>query len=218
MSDEHISPPASPKLRVPSVIWVLVGGVLAVALIAAAVWLATGIGLLRLLTASRENHLVIRADQPTVVRQIQQLQRLETVRYTMDKIISGEHENPYLPKFLAGDRLLLIVHGEVIGGVDLTKLQPSGVTIHAGSVTVRLPQPEILVTRLDNSKTRVYSRDTGLFSAPDPNLESEVRQEAERQLQQAAQQDGILPTAQQNARDALTAILKGLGFDQIEFN
>ena len=64
-------------------------------------------------------------NQPTVVRQIQQLQRLETVRYTMDKIFSGERDSAYLPKFLVSDRLLLVVHGEVIGGVDLTKLQPS---------------------------------------------------------------------------------------------
>ncbi|HTQ97157.1 MAG TPA: DUF4230 domain-containing protein, partial [Candidatus Acidoferrum sp.] len=74
-----------------------------------------------------------------------------------------------------------------------------------------------LITRLDNSKTRVYSRDTGLFSSPDPNLESEVRQEAERQLQQAALQDNILKTADDNARATLSALLKSLGFTTVEF-
>ena len=187
------------------------------ALVAAAAWLATGIGLFRLFTGSRDGRVVMQADQPTVVRQIQQLQRLETVRYTMDKIISGEHDNAYLPKFLAGDRLLLIVHGEVIGGVDLTKLQPSDIAVHGRSVSAHLPPPEILVTRLDNSKTRVYSRDTGLFSSPDPNLESEVRQEAERQIQEAALADGILKTAGQNARTTLTSLLQGLGFTEVEF-
>jgi hypothetical protein len=206
------------KSRIPAILWALAGGVLSVALVAAAIWLTTGIGLFRLFNSSRGGSIVINADQPTVVRQIQQLQRLETVRYTMDKIISGEHENAYLPKFLAGDRLLLIVHGEVIGGVDLMKLQPNDVSVHGRKVVVHLPPPEILIVRIDNSKTRVYSRDTGLFSSPDPNLESEVRQEAERQLRQAAEQDAILATAEQNARDALTAILKGLGFDQIEFS
>jgi hypothetical protein len=157
-------------------------------------------------------------NQPTVVRQIQQLQRLETVRYTMDKIIAGERDSAYLPKFLVSDRLLLVVHGEVIGGVDLSALQAGDVAVRGRTVTVHLPSPEILVTRVDNAKTRVYSRDTGLFSSPDPNLESEVRQEAERQLQQAAQQDGILKTAQDNARSALVTILKGLGFERVEFS
>jgi hypothetical protein len=205
------------KAFIPAFIWVLIGAFLSVALVSAAIWLATGVGLFRLFTGARDGR-IIHADEPAVVRQIQQLQRLETVRYTMDKIISGEHENAYLPKFLAGDRLLLVVHGEVIGGVDLNKLQPGDVSVHGGKVSVHLPSPEILVTRLDNSRTRVYSRDTGLFSSVDPNLESEVREEAERQLRQAAQQDGILKSAEQNAREALTAILKGLGFVQIEFS
>jgi hypothetical protein len=160
---------------------------------------------------------VIHIDQPTVVRQIQQLQRLETVRFSMDKIISGEHENPYLPKFLAGDRLLLVVHGDVIGGVDLSQLQAQDVSIHDKSISLRLPKAQILVTRIDNSKTRVYSRDTGLFSSPDPNLESEVRQEAEHELQDAALQDNILKTADENARTTLTALLRSLGFSNVEF-
>ena len=35
---------------------------------------------------------------------------------------------------------------------------------------------------------------------------------------QAAQQDGILKTAQDNARSALVTILKGLGFERVEFS
>jgi len=212
------SDPPNNHTRIPAIVWLFLGGILSVAIVAAAIWLATGIGPFRLFNGTRDGRIVIQADQPTVVRQIQQLQRLETVRYTMDKIISGEHQNAYLPKFLAGDRLLLIVHGEVIGGVDLTKLQPGDVSVHGRRVALRLPPPEILVVHLDNSKTRVYSRDTGLFSSPDPNLESEVREEAEKQLQLAAQQDGILKSAEQNARDALRVILKGLGFEQVDFS
>ncbi|HTQ96540.1 MAG TPA: DUF4230 domain-containing protein [Candidatus Acidoferrum sp.] len=194
----------------------LAGILFALFAVALAVWLVTGTGLLHLLRSYAQGTL-IRIDQPTVVRQIQQLQRLETVSFTMDKIISGEHENPYLPKFLAGDRLLLVVHGDVIAGVDLGLLQPQDVTIKGKSISLRIPKAQILITRLDNSKTRVYSRDTGLFSSPDPNLESEVRQEAERQLQQAALQDNILKTADDNARATLSALLKSLGFTTVEF-
>jgi len=180
------------------------------------VWLATGTGLFSLLRSYRSGTL-IRIDQPTVVRQIQQLQRLETVSFTMDKIISGEHDSPYIPKFLVSDRLLLVVHGEVIAGVDLNTVQSQDVTVQDQSVSLRVPKAQILVTRLDNSKTRVYSRDTGLFSSPDPNLESEVRQEAERQLQEAALQGGILNTADENARATLSSLLKALGYTQVAF-
>ena len=107
------------------VLGTLLGAVLAVVLVGALVWLSTGIGLLGLMSMLRGGRTQINVSQPTVVRQIQQLQRLETVSYTMDKIISGEHSNAYLPKFLAGDRLLLVVHGEVVGGINLTSCNPA---------------------------------------------------------------------------------------------
>ncbi len=43
----------------------------------------------------------------------------------------------------------------------------------------------------------------------DPNLETQVRQEAERQLQEAALADGVLRTAQQNAGSTITSLLQG---------
>src|SRR5277367_4855851 len=196
----------------------LLGAVLTVILIGALVWLSTGFGLLRLLGIFGGGRTHLNVDQPTVVHQIQQLQRLETVSYTMDKIISGEHANAYLPQFLAGDRLLLVVHGEVIGGINLAGLQPVDVQVQAQKVSIHLPPAEVFVTRIDNARTRVYSRDTGLFSSPDPNLESEVREEAERQLQQAALQDGILKIAAENARNTISSMLKGFGFHEVDIH
>ncbi len=178
-------------------------------------WFSTGLGLFHLISNLRGEHTQFNVDQPTVVHQIQQLQRLETVSYTMDKIISGEHANAYLPKFLAGDRLLLVVHGEVVGGINLAGLQPGDVVVLGQKVSIHLPAAEVFNTRIDNAKTRVYSRDTGLFSSPDPNLESEVREEAERQLQQAALQDGILKIAAENARTTISGMLKGFGFLEV---
>ncbi len=189
---------------------------MAVVAIGAALWAFTGLGLYELGRMLRGGQVHISVDQPTVVRQIRALQRIETVSYTMDKIISGERENPILPNFLAGDRLLLVVHGEVIAGLDLSKLQPGDVEVHGSRVSIHLPPAEIFTVRLDNAKTRVYSRDTGLFSSPDPNLEGEVREEAERQLQSSALEDGILKTAETNARQTINSMLLSLGFTIVE--
>jgi hypothetical protein len=198
------------------VLGTLLGAALTVVLVGALVWLSTGLGLLHLMSILRGGRTQINVDQPTVVRQIQQLQRLETVSYTMDKIISGENANAYLPKFLAGDRLLLVVHGEVVAGINLESLQPGDVLIQGQKVSIHLPAAKVFSTRIDNAKTKVYSRDTGLFSSPDPNLESKVREEAERQLQQAALQDGILKTAADNARSTISGMLKGFGFHEVD--
>lgn len=162
--------------------------------------------------------LSIDVSQPTVVNRIQQLQRLETVVYTMDKIVSGAKENPIFPDFLAGDRLLLLVHGEVVAGIDFSSLKPGDVRVEGKQIHLHLPAAQVFSTRLDSAKTRVYSRQTGLLVPTDPNLESLVRQEAERQLLEAALADGILRTAQQNASSTITSLLQGLGFEKIDFD
>jgi len=212
----QLARPESPNRRFSGLVGILLGILITLAALALAVWLLAGVHLLDLFAAARGGRTTIRVDQPTVVRQIQQLERLETVRYTMDKIISGEHANPILPQFLAGDKLLLVVHGEVVGGIDLGKIQPTDVAVHGAEISIHLPTAEIFTTTLDNSKTRVYSRETGLFTSPDPNLESEVREEAERQLLEAATQDGILKTAEQNAQLTVRSLLNGFGFTQVK--
>ena len=161
--------------------------------------------------------LTIDVSQPTVVDRIQRLQRLETVVYTMDKLVTGARENPVFPDFLAGDRLLMMVHGEVVAGIDFSNLKLGDVTVEGKQVRLHLPAAQVFSTRLDGAKTRVYSRQTGLLVPTDPNLETRVRQEAERQMQEAALADGILRTAQQNAVSTITGLLQGLGFEKIDF-
>jgi hypothetical protein len=161
--------------------------------------------------------LSIDVSQPTVVDRIQQLQRLETVVYTMDKVVTGAKENRIFPDFLAGDRLLMLVHGEVVAGIDFSNLKPGDVRMDGRKIRLHLPTAEVFRTRLDSARTRVYSRQTGLLVPSDPNLETQVRQEAERQLQEAALADGILGTAQQNAASTISSLLQGLGFEKIDF-
>ena len=158
----------------------------------------------------------IDTSMPTVVRQVQQLQRLETIVFGMDKIVAGGQESRYLPKLLAGDRLLLMVYGEVTAGVDLGRIGPADIVISGPSVRVSIPPAEIFSARIDNERTRVYSRETGLFSSVDPNLESEVRRVAEQQIRQAALDQGVLKLATTNAGVTLKNFLRGVGFEQVD--
>jgi hypothetical protein len=199
-----------------------VGVLLGAVLVGSAAWLmlsrSSGRSLLSHVWSSVTGRVLsIDVSQPTVVDRIQRLQRLETVVYTMDKVVTGAKENPIFPDFLAGDRLLMMVHGEVVAGIDFSSLKPGDVRLDGRKVHLRLPASQVFSTRLDSAKTRVYSRQTGLLVPTDPNLETEVRQEAERELQAAALADGILQTAQQNAASTITSLLQGLGFEKIEF-
>ena len=156
------------------------------------------------------------SSEGSVIERIQRLQRMETVVYNMDKIVTGEKDNPILPDFIAGDRLLMIVHGQVIAGVDFTRLRSGDIKIQGKAIHVHLPNPQVLITRLDNARTKVYSRNTGILVRVDPNLETQVRQEAEGELLQEAAVGGILNNARDNARVTVTSLLLGLGFEKIE--
>lgn len=157
---------------------------------------------------------------PVVIEQIQKLNRLETVVYSVDTVVEGKRTSPILPDALAGDKLLLIVHGQVFAGIDLSKLRPESVKIqqtsaNERSITVELPPSEIFSSRIDENKSRVFARETGLLVPSDPNLETQTRRTAEGQIVQSAQADGILDTARANGRSSVEALLHGLGFQQV---
>jgi hypothetical protein len=156
---------------------------------------------------------------PIVVEKIQALNRLETVSYSLDTVVENGKSSPVFPDILVGDKILLVVHGQAIAGIDLSKLKADDVRIDGPnhrSIHVNLPPSEIFVTTLDNSKTRVYARSTGLLVPADQNLETDARVKAQQQLQSAALSDGILDVARKNARASIALMLGGLGFDHVE--
>ncbi|QHN02135.1 DUF4230 domain-containing protein [Granulicella sp. WH15] len=158
---------------------------------------------------------------PAVVQKIQRLNRLETVVYSLDTVVEGNRSSAIFPDLLAGDRLLMVVHGQSIAGIDLAKLKPEDVRIsgpNRASIHVTLPASELFVTTLDNQHTRVYARSTGLLVPVDQNLESDTRAKAQQQLQAAALSDGILDAARKNARATVTTLLYSLGFQTVDVN
>lgn len=157
---------------------------------------------------------------PDVVERVQRLNRLETVVYSLDTVVEGRDTSAVFPDSLAGDRLLMIVHGQTIAGIDFSQMKPGDVQVSdrngERAVRLKLPPSQIFLTAIDNGKTRVYTRSTGLFVSADPNLESATRAKAQGELQNAAMADGILKTAAANARDTVRAMLEGLGFSKVE--
>lgn len=157
---------------------------------------------------------------PAIVQRIQRLNRLETVVYSLDTIVEGSKSSAVLPDLLAGDRILLVVHGQAIAGIDLSQLKSEDIRITdtngTRAIHVTLPASQLFSTTLDNQHTRVYARSTGILVPVDQNLESETRAKAELQLQQTALSDGILDTARKNARSTITMLLYSLGFQKVD--
>ncbi len=155
-------------------------------------------------------------DPVTIINQVRPLARLETIQYTVEKVITAEvGQNALAPLF--GDRLLFVGHGYVTAGIDLSKISAQDVVFKDGVLTFQLPVAEVFVATLDNEKSYVYDRETGLLTHGDINLETSARQAAEDQIRQAALDDGILKQAQTNAETFLESLLNKLGYTQVSF-
>jgi hypothetical protein len=155
-------------------------------------------------------------DPVTVIYQVRSLARLETIQYSVEKVITAETGQGIFGN-LFGDRLLFVAHGVVLAGVDLAKLAPGDMWVQDGILYVRLPEAEIFIATLDNQKSYVYDRDTGLLTRGDINLETAARQAAEVEIRKAALEDGILRQATQNAENFMVRLLRDLGFPDVIF-
>lgn len=147
-----------------------------------------------------------------IIQEIQTLSQLVTVQYVIEKVVVEEDV-----KWFGENRVLLVAHGMVKAGVDFQRLEPGEVRVSGGKVTIELPPPQILDAYLDESKTQVIERSTGLLRMFDKNLETVARQHAVMDIRRAARDDGILKEAEERAETQVRALLLRLGFEEVEF-
>jgi hypothetical protein len=155
-------------------------------------------------------------DPVTYITEVRALARLETIQYSVEKVITAEIGQGAFG-FLFGDKLLFVAHGKVIAGIDMAKLNPEDMRFENGVLYVKLPPSEVFIATLDNEKSYVYDRETGALTRGDQNLETTARQAAEEEIRKAAEEDGILELAQQNAEVYLAKFFKALGYPNTIF-
>ena len=156
---------------------------------------------------------------PVVVEGVRELDRLATVRVTESIIVTRESASDNaLDRLFSGEKVLLVASGNVEAGVDLSRIGEGDVRVRDETVTIRLPEPEVLSATLDEDKTRVYDRDYGLLNVrPDDDLVEEARVRAEERIETAARENDILDTAERNAEDSIRAFVTPLGFEEVSF-
>jgi len=156
-------------------------------------------------------------DAPAVVKEIQQLSELVTVKYSIQKVIGLKEEKvPF-----GSEQVLLMVQADVLGGVDLAALGANDVEVAAnGSVTARLPSPKIMHVYVDEKQTRVWDRSKTWWTpweGYNPELEQKARLAALEAVQAAALEMGILSNAQENAEKTIGKFLLAAGVESVRF-
>ena len=154
---------------------------------------------------------------PVVVEGIKELDQLATVRWTESVPVTRETGGDILDRLFNGEKVLVIATGEVEAGVDLGDIGKDDVTVNDDTVTIDLPEPEILSASLDEEKTRVYDRDfSPLNFRPDDDLVRDARLRAVEEIR-AARENNILDTAENNSEDSVRAFVTTLGFEEVRF-
>jgi hypothetical protein len=155
---------------------------------------------------------------PVVVEGIKELDQLATVRWTESVPVTRKTGGDILDRLFSGEKVIVIATGKVEAGVDLGDIDKDQVSVNGDSVTIDLPEPEILSASLDEERTRVYDRDfSPLNIRPDDDLVEEARLQAVEKITDAARENEILDTAEHNAEDSVRAFVTTLGFEEVRF-
>jgi hypothetical protein len=152
---------------------------------------------------------------PTVVRSVRDLANLTTVELVEYTIVEKGTDGGFLA-WARGDSLELFAVARIGAGVDLGSINVRSFDLSPdGVVELVVPGAEIQYVAVDNEATQILDRSTGLFTKGDPRLESDARRVAEEVLQQAAIEEGILETAEENAQEVITNFLLTLGYRDV---
>jgi hypothetical protein len=203
------------------------GTTLVLALVIVVLGVAIGVGISRFDFAERmpligpllQERPAKTTTSPVVVEGVRGLDQLATVRVTESIIVTRESASDNaLDRLFSGEKVLLVASGNVEAGVDLGELGEDDVVVRDDTVTIRLPEPEVLSASLDEDKTKVYDRDYApLNLRPDDDLVEEARATAEERIEAAARENGILDTARTNAEKSVRAFVEALGFREVRF-
>lgn len=155
-------------------------------------------------------------DPVTYINEIRALARLETIQYSVSQVMTGEDRQGTLG-FAFGTKILVVVHGSVIAGIDMEKIQPGDMRLENGILYVNLPPAEILAVTLDTEKVEVYTLQEGLLADVDPTLVLQTIQGGQDKILSVALDDGILLQAEQNAEAYLSRFFSALGYDTVIF-
>jgi len=156
-------------------------------------------------------------DAPAVVKEIQQLSELVTIKYSIQKVIGLKEEKvPF-----GSEQVLLLVQADVLGGIDLTALDTTDVQVAANNTVIaRLPPPKVMHVYVDEKQTRVWDRSKTWWTpwVPyNPELEQKARLDALEAVQAAALEMGILSNAQENAEKTIRGFLHTVGVESVRF-
>lgn len=154
-----------------------------------------------------------RFNTAVILQRVQTLSQLVTVKYVLEKVEVVDDA-----KWYGENRVILIAHGVVKAGIDLGSIKPADIEFADKKIKITLPRPSITDVYLDEHRTQVLERTTGVMRVFDKDLEQNARRQAVEDLRSSARESGILKDADERGRAQLAGLLYQAGFSEVEFN
>jgi hypothetical protein len=158
-------------------------------------------------------------ERALVVGKIQAASKLATTEFTVDKIVHGTRSKKiaWIIK-LNEARFLAYSQAKIKAGIDLSKIMADDIVIGDQSITIVLPQVEVINFSYPPDKFRIDEEvsDTRKFLNK-ISLEDQEKffQDAETDIRNNLGYMGIVKTTQQHTKTMLTSLLKSLGYTEI---
>lgn len=168
-----------------------------------------GLLIMYIFTGRKSDKSKVEISHNMVVEKIESLGNLEVLKYSIQDIMEYKKVRQWLPNA----KTAMIVAGEVIYCVDLTKLTPDDIYTSSDSIRLQLPAPEVCHVKVDHSKSKVYNLEFGLWESE--RIVDEAYRHAEKQLQEQATRLDMETKSRSNTIDLLNPILKAMGFNHV---
>lgn len=155
---------------------------------------------------SEDRSMPVTSSHHLIVERMEALGRLELVRYYLKDIVEHTERIKWWP---FDPKAILIVSGEVVGCLDLSRIDSADIQVFDDRIEVLLPEPEICYTKVDHQQSRVYDI-SNLSNKQDAALIDEAYKVAERKIEEGALEARLLEQTKMNARGILGPILETL--------
>jgi hypothetical protein len=145
---------------------------------------------------------------------LRDLSELATVEYKINKIIRVKDDS-----ILGSRRLLIEVPATMKAGIDLSKITSRDIVRTGETITVYLPEPELLDLNIDLTNVREVVNETGVFRSDfSPGEKNTYLRNGEKAVLEYVKNGkiDILNVSVVNARLILGAWLRRLGYENVE--
>ncbi|WP_337044026.1 DUF4230 domain-containing protein [Emticicia sp. 17c] len=146
----------------------------------------------------------IKTTHNIVLKEMSTLGKVELANFTFRDVVEQELSVSYLPN----PKAILIVQGNAVGCIDLTKITAEDIVTKDDTLVVHLPDPELCHYSIDHKHSKIY--DTQYAFMNEQALLNEAYTRAESKIKESALEMGILEQTKKNAEIVLKPLLENV--------